>query len=68
MKIKIGDTIKFKSATRDGNKSVTRKVNGFWMGGDLPTVIYNGWSNFAVRLNEISELNGEDFATLNPPQ
>ena len=55
MNIKIGDRIKFKAATRWNCGAVWRVVNGFW--GDQPTVRYGGWSNFAVRLDEIVEMN-----------
>jgi hypothetical protein len=55
--IKIGDRIKFKAATRSGNSAAWRKVNGFWCGNpDLPTVGFNGWSNFAVERREILEI------------
>ena len=52
---KIGDTIVFKSPTRDGTRKAIRKINGTY-GGKYPTVRYNGWSNFAVKLNEIIDI------------
>ena len=54
--IEIGDRIKFKSATRGSNNTVWRKVNGFWADTPMPTVRYEGWSNFAVRLGEVIEV------------
>ena len=56
-KIEIGDRIKFKAATRWNCGAVWRKVNGFWMDNtSLPTVRYGGWSNFAVKLSEVLEV------------
>lgn len=52
-KIEIGDYIVFKAATRSGYTKARRKVNGFWGMTDMPTVGYHGWSNFAVRRDEI---------------
>ena len=54
--IEIGDRIKFRAATRWNCGIVWRKVNGFWLGGPLPTVRYGGWPEFAVRLDEIIEV------------
>lgn len=58
--INIGDRIKFKSATRDGNRAAWRKVTGFWNYGPLykgePTVTYKGWSDFLVHPFEILEV------------
>ena len=51
--IEIGDRIKFRAATCG---IVWRKVNGFWMNGPLPTVRYGGYPDFAVRLDEIIEV------------
>lgn len=51
-RIKIGDRITFKAATRDSYRKATRVVNGFHFG--QPTVRYAGWSNFVVRPAEIS--------------
>ena len=55
MEIKIGDSIKFKAATRWNCGAVWRKVNGFRkIGPSLkPTVRYGGWPNFTVRSDEI---------------
>lgn len=55
MKIKRGDRIKFKAATRSDFKSVWRVVNGFWLDG-RPTVRYHGYSNFVVSASEIQEV------------
>jgi len=55
-KIKIGDRIKFKSPTRNGSISVWRKVNGFWGITLMPMVRFNGWSNFVVKLSEITAI------------
>lgn len=53
-KIKIGDRITFKAATRFSYSKATRVVNGFCNG--MPTVRYAGWPNFIVRPNEILEV------------
>jgi len=58
--IEIGDRIKFKAATRWNCGIVWRKVNGFWLGGPLPTVRYGGWPEFAVRLDEIIEVEKKE--------
>ena len=63
-KIEIGDRIKFKSATRCSNKAVWRKVNGFWGDTSMPTVRFEGWSNFAVRLGEVLEVEKESKTEL----
>jgi hypothetical protein len=54
MVIKLGDRIKFKSATRWSGKAATRVVNGFHNG--CPTVRYSGWGKFIVRLEEVIEI------------
>ncbi len=59
-KIEVGDRIKFKAATRWNCGAVWRKVNGFWMDTPQPTVRYGGWSNFAVRLGEVLEVEKGD--------
>ena len=51
---KIGDTITFKSPTRNGNIKATRKINGTFNG--LPTVRFNGWAAFVIKQNEIIEV------------
>ncbi|WP_292960525.1 hypothetical protein [Novosphingobium sp. UBA1939] len=51
-KIRIGDRIKFKAATRSSYRVAVRKVNGFTPDG-RPTVGYHGWSNFVVEPHEI---------------
>ena len=58
MKVKIGDKIKFKAATRWNCGAVWRKVNGFRQIGPYfrPTVRYGGWPNFTVRSEEILEV------------
>lgn len=50
--LKIGDRITFVVITRNGRKRATRKVNGFWLGGQ-PTVRFDGCSEFIVRPDEI---------------
>ena len=62
--IEIGDRIKFKSATRNSNNAVWRKVNGFWPNTSMPTVRFEGWSNFAVRLGEVLEVEKESKTEL----
>lgn len=56
-KIKVGNWIKFRSPTRAGTFTVTRKVNGFSNG--YPTVRYIGWCNFSVKPREILEVYSE---------
>jgi len=67
LKLKVGDRIQFRAITRSGAPMAWRKVNGFWDDPDLddypwdiiplkPTVRYNGWHNFIVKLNEILEI------------
>ena len=51
---KIGQTIVFKSPTRDGNFKAKRIINGNFKG--LPTVKFNGWHDFVIRKNEIIEI------------
>ena len=51
---KIGQTIVFKSPTRDGNFKAKRIINGNFKG--LPTVKFNGWHDFVIRANEIIEI------------
>jgi len=55
--IHIGDSIKFKAPTRNSNKAVWRKVNGFWGDTNMPTVRFEGWSDFAVKIHEIIEVD-----------
>ena len=55
-KIEVGDRIKFKAATRNSFNPVWRRVNGFWGNTSMPTVRFEGWSDFAVRLGEIIEV------------
>ena len=55
----IGDTIKFKAATRWDHKTVSRKIRGFSPGHNFPMVKYAGWDCFIVRPSEILEINGE---------
>lgn len=54
--IRLGDRITFRSPTRDGTKTLTRVVNGFWVNGN-PTVRAHGWSNFVVAAHEISQVS-----------
>jgi len=51
---KIGQTIVFKSPTRDGNFKAKRIITGNFRG--LPTVKFNGWHDFVIRENEIIEI------------
>lgn len=53
-KFEIGDTIIFKSPTRNGNIKATRKINGTFNG--LPTVRFNGWADFVIKQNEILDI------------
>lgn len=54
-KVKVGDRIRFRAATRWSNAAVWRKVNGFWANG-MPTVRFGGWDNFVVQPGEILEV------------
>ena len=51
---KIGQKITFRSLTRDGNFKAQRIINGDFRG--LPTVRFNGWSNFVIKEREIIEI------------
>ena len=55
--IQIGDSIKFKAPTRNSNKAVWRKVNGFFGYTTMPTVRFECWPAFVVRLNEIIDVD-----------
>ena len=54
MDFKIGQTIVFKSVTRNGFKKASRKINGNFNG--LTTVKFNGWQSFVIKQNEIIEI------------
>ena len=60
--VKEGDRITFRSPTRDGNRKLTRVVNGFWGDTDMPTVRAYGWDRFAVRPHEIIEVQAKEEA------
>jgi len=49
--VEVGDLVRFKAACREGAPTVTRKVNGFYLG--QPTVRYRGYADFVVRPSEI---------------
>lgn len=55
VQFKLGQRITFKSPTRDGCIKATRVINGVYNG--LPTVRFNGWSEFVIRENEIININ-----------
>jgi hypothetical protein len=52
--IKVGDRIKFKSATRHNHRVATRVVRGLDSQG-RPLVGYAGWRDFIVHRCEIIE-------------
>jgi hypothetical protein len=54
-KIKQGDTITFKAATRSDFKTVSRKVVGVDSFG-RPMVRYHGYSHFVVLWREVSQV------------
>lgn len=54
-KIKVGDYITFKAATRWNCGKVRRKVVAIDALG-RPNVRYGGWSDFIVHLHEISKV------------
>jgi hypothetical protein len=49
--IRTGDRIKFRVTVRDGTKTASRFVTGFFQGE--PTVRYWGYRDFVVRHDEI---------------
>lgn len=51
-KMKIGDLLTFKAATRYSFAKATRKIKGFDAYG-RPLVKYAGWTEFIVRPDEI---------------
>jgi hypothetical protein len=53
--IKVGDRIKFKSATRDSYRVATRVVRGLDSQG-RPLVGYAGWRDFIVHWHEMIEV------------
>jgi hypothetical protein len=66
--ISISDTIRFRVAVREGMRTVTRKVTGFYNG--KPTVAYRGYRDFVVAWREILLVNGyaaDDVALLARP-
>lgn len=54
-KIKVGDSITFKAATRSHYKQATRKVVGIDHQG-RPLVRYHGWSDFIVEWSEVTAI------------
>ena len=55
--MKLGDYIKFRVALREGMRTATRKITGFYDG--KPTVGFNGYRDFIVRPAEILEVLAE---------
>ena len=55
IKFEIGDTITFKAKTYYQYRKATRKVVGIDISG-CPLVVYEGWTNFLVKLDEIIEV------------
>lgn len=53
--VRVGDRIKFRSATRDGCRAAVRKVVGIDEFG-RPLVAYHGWSHFVVLHREVLEV------------
>jgi hypothetical protein len=51
-KMRIGDLLTFKAATRCSYRKATRVITGFDRFG-RPEVSYSGWSGFVVMANEI---------------
>lgn len=58
---KIGDSIKFKAATRSHYKVAVRRVTGYYANGYTVTR-YHGWSDFCVRADEVLEVLPQDKA------
>jgi len=59
--IKVGDRIRFRSPTRNQDRTVWRTVNGFWPNTDKPTVRFNGWPDFVVYRDEITEIEPKNL-------
>lgn len=51
-KMRVGDLLTFKAATRCSYRKATRKITGFMPDG-RPEVTYAGWSGFIVQPREI---------------
>lgn len=58
-KIKVGDRITFKAATRSHFRQATRKVTEIDHHG-RPCVRYHGWSNFIVEWSEVLAVHKEE--------
>lgn len=56
-KIKVGDKITFKAMTMYSSRKATRVVREIDSTG-RPLVHFDYWTNFQVRWNEISHVNG----------
>lgn len=52
--IRVGDRIKFRVVVRDGLKTATRLVTGFYLGD--PEVRFWGHRGFCVRRSEVIEI------------
>ncbi len=55
--IEVGDRITFCAVTRYSNKTVIRKVNGFFGMARRPTVRFHGWNDFVVEAHEITQIH-----------
>ena len=51
-KMRVGDRLTFKAATRSHYRKATRPIRGFTPQG-RPMVAYHGWSDFVVQPHEI---------------
>jgi hypothetical protein len=51
-KMRVGDSLTFKAATRCSYRKATRRITGFDNWG-RPLVHYAGWSDFIVQPHEI---------------
>jgi hypothetical protein len=56
MKVKIGDIIKCKAATRHHYKVAIRRVTNVLSNGDVWVTKYHGWKDFIVHPHEILEV------------
>lgn len=59
--MKVGDEITFRSPTRSGSRKATRKITGFRDYGAVTVTKYHGWTDFAVKLDEIISHKGNTF-------
>ena len=52
-RIRIGDSIEFRAATRTSDRKAIREVVDILSGGSVVVSKYHGWTGFIVRPHEI---------------